>query len=64
MSCPLDRWDTDRQAANYHIFVDSTGFAYDVALTKIEFESNRNERYSITVSHKWGTKHAFAIPET
>jgi len=35
---------------NHHIYMDDTGFKYDVLLTKVDTKHNRNERYALTVS--------------
>lgn len=43
---------TDREmiADNHHIYMDDTGFKYEVLLTKVDTKKNRNERYALTVS--------------
>lgn len=37
-------------ADTYHIYQDSTGFKYDVLVTKIDMRCNRNERVALSVS--------------
>ncbi|KAK1815107.1 hypothetical protein LTR12_010531 [Friedmanniomyces endolithicus] len=34
---------------NHHIYMDVTGFKYDIILTKVDARLNRNERYALTV---------------
>ena len=36
---------------NHHIYVDSTGFAYDILLTKVDTSCNHNERYALAVRY-------------
>lgn len=35
---------------NHHIYQDTTGFHYDVTLTKVDTKYNTNERYNLVVS--------------
>jgi hypothetical protein len=41
---------TNRSAATYHAYQDSTGFAYEIMLTKVDTLTNSNERLNLTVS--------------
>lgn len=41
----------DTVAENNHIYKDSTGFEYDITVTKVDILMNSNERQSITVSN-------------
>ncbi|TKA35539.1 hypothetical protein B0A54_13126 [Friedmanniomyces endolithicus] len=34
---------------NHHIYMDITGFKYDILLTKVDARLNRNERYALTL---------------
>ncbi|KAK0280658.1 hypothetical protein LTR54_006684 [Friedmanniomyces endolithicus] len=34
---------------NHHIYMDVTGFKYDIILTKVDARLNRNERYALTL---------------
>ncbi|KAK5170432.1 uncharacterized protein LTR77_005020 [Saxophila tyrrhenica] len=34
---------------NHHIYTDSTGFKYDVIITKVDTRNNRNERIALTI---------------
>ncbi|KXT18993.1 hypothetical protein AC579_8772 [Pseudocercospora musae] len=34
---------------NHHIYQDSTGFYYDITLTKVDTKHNTNERYSLVI---------------
>lgn len=43
--------DSSGQVENYHIYRDSTGFDYDVTLTRVDLANNRNERYQLRVSN-------------
>ena len=36
--------------ADNHVFKDTTGFEYDITLTKVDTLTNRNERIVLTVS--------------
>lgn len=36
-------------ADNQHIYADATGFKYDITLTKVDPQHNRNERFNLTV---------------
>ena len=36
-------------ADNYHVYQDTTGFKYDVTVTKVEPRLNKNERWEMTV---------------
>ena len=35
---------------DYHVYMDATGFKFDVCITKVDTKHNRNERYALTVS--------------
>lgn len=35
---------------NYHVYMDKTGFRYDVVVVKTDMLANKNERFVITVS--------------
>lgn len=50
---------TDRSPEKYHPFKDSTGFVYDIMLTRVDTLTNRNERINLTVSSKNG--HLYSI---
>ena len=38
-------------ADNYHLYSDSTGFIYDITLTRPNLATNKNERYHVRVRH-------------
>jgi hypothetical protein len=42
--------DSSGQIDNYHVYRDSTGFDYDITLTRVDLANNRNERYQLRVS--------------
>lgn len=46
----VEKAKRDGLGDNHHVYTDSTGFRYDVVLTKVDTGTNRNERCSITVS--------------
>ena len=43
----------------YHIYVDSTGFEYDVTLTRIDLANNRNERYHLRLYESHTQPHTY-----
>ncbi|KAI7208740.1 hypothetical protein KC343_g9237 [Hortaea werneckii] len=34
---------------DYHVYMDATGFKFDVCITKVDTKHNRNERYALTL---------------
>lgn len=46
---PADPNDVATLTDNHHIYRDSTGFDYDIVLTRIDMERNRSERYQLRV---------------
>ncbi|GAB7365582.1 hypothetical protein MBLNU230_g6653t1 [Neophaeotheca triangularis] len=46
-------------SANHHIYRDSTGFAYEVLLTKVDIKKNRNERHNLTLTLQIYESNAF-----
>ncbi|KAF2721914.1 hypothetical protein K431DRAFT_312109 [Polychaeton citri CBS 116435] len=46
---------------NYHIYQDSTGFKYEVALTKVLAQQNRNERIILTIYESNSLPHTYAM---
>ena len=42
--------DADFWTESHHIYQDSTGFKYDIQVTKVDARHNRNERWGLTVS--------------
>lgn len=43
---------TNHWLAKYNVFKDTTGFEYDITLTKVDTLTNRNERITLTVSYR------------
>jgi hypothetical protein len=41
--------EADTTTDNHHIYVDRTGFTFDVTITKVDWKQNKNERYVLTV---------------
>lgn len=44
------RADLVFETDDYHVYMDATGFKFDVCITKVDTKHNRNERYALTVS--------------
>ncbi|KAK0774824.1 hypothetical protein LTR91_025077 [Friedmanniomyces endolithicus] len=45
---------------NHHIYMDVTGFKYDIILTKVDARLNRNERYALTIYESNSTPNTYA----
>ncbi|OCL09245.1 hypothetical protein AOQ84DRAFT_388320 [Glonium stellatum] len=43
----------------YHIYMDSTGFEYDITLTRIDLTNNRNERYHLRLYESHTEPHTY-----
>ncbi|EME48813.1 hypothetical protein DOTSEDRAFT_40097 [Dothistroma septosporum NZE10] len=46
---------------NHHVYMDQSGFFYDVLITKIHFKTNQNQRHALTIYESHLEPHTYAF---